>query len=171
MRNILIYFTQNLSSCRYVIACVHAELLQLYPALCDPMGHAPLGSSVHGILQQEYWSGLPCPPPGDPPDPGIQPQCPALAGGFFTTEPPGKQYTTTNGGLRPHNAQSQHLSQRLSLAVPSRAATRGRPRPHRAHSQSRHHKAWKRAAGAPGRCSPSLERRRAKDSGAVRSAK
>ena len=34
---------------------------------------------------QEYWSGLPCPPPGDLPDPGIKPGSPALVGGFFTT--------------------------------------------------------------------------------------
>ena len=33
---------------------------------------------------------MPCPPPGDLPDPGIEPASPALAGGFFTTEPPGK---------------------------------------------------------------------------------
>ena len=32
----------------------------------------PTGSSVHGILQQEYWSGLPCPPPGDLPDRGMK---------------------------------------------------------------------------------------------------
>ena len=38
--------------------------------------------------RQEYWSRLPCPPPGDLPDPGIKPKSfalPALAGGFFTT--------------------------------------------------------------------------------------
>ena len=38
--------------------------------------------------RQEYWSGLPSPPPGDLPDPGIEPTSltsPALAGGFFTT--------------------------------------------------------------------------------------
>ena len=43
--------------------------------------------------RQEYWSGLPCPSPGDLPDPGIEhvfPVSPELAGGFFTTEPPGK---------------------------------------------------------------------------------
>ena len=43
--------------------------------------------------RQEYWSGLPFPTPGDLPDPGIKltsPASPALAGGFFTTEPPGK---------------------------------------------------------------------------------
>ena len=43
------------------------------------------GSSVRGISQQEYWSGLPFSPPGDLPDPGIQPKSPALADGFFTT--------------------------------------------------------------------------------------
>ena len=40
--------------------------------------------------RQEYWSGLPFPPPGDLPNPRTEPVSPALAGGFFTTEPPGK---------------------------------------------------------------------------------
>ena len=40
--------------------------------------------------KQEYWSGLLYPPPGDLPNPGIKPRPPALAGGFFTNEPPGK---------------------------------------------------------------------------------
>ena len=46
------------------------------------------GSSVHGFFKQEYWSGLPCPPPGDLPDPGIKTvflMSPALTGVFFTT--------------------------------------------------------------------------------------
>ena len=46
-----------------------------------------------GFFRQEYWSGLPCPPPGDLPDPWIEPaslMSPALAGEFFTIEPPGK---------------------------------------------------------------------------------
>ena len=43
-----------------------------------------------GFSRQEYWSGLPCPPPGDLPDPGIESASSALAGGFFTIEPPGK---------------------------------------------------------------------------------
>ena len=41
-----------------------------------------------GFSRQEYWSGLPCPPPEDLPDPGIEPASlvsPALAGSFFTT--------------------------------------------------------------------------------------
>ena len=43
-----------------------------------------------GFLRQEYWSGLPFPSPGDLPDPGIEPASPGLAGGFLTTELPGK---------------------------------------------------------------------------------
>ena len=41
-----------------------------------------------GFSRQQYWNGLPCPPPGDLPDPGIKPASltfPALAGRFFTT--------------------------------------------------------------------------------------
>ena len=43
-----------------------------------------------GFPRHEYWSGLPFPPPGDLPDPGIEPTSPVLADEFFTTEPPGK---------------------------------------------------------------------------------
>ena len=53
----------------------------------------PSGSSVHGILQARYWSELPFSTPGNLPDPRVKPKSsvsPALAGGFFTTVPPGK---------------------------------------------------------------------------------
>ena len=46
-----------------------------------------------GFSRQKYWSGLPCPPPGDLPDPGIKPGSPAtpvLPGKFFTMGPPEK---------------------------------------------------------------------------------
>ena len=50
-----------------------------------------------GFPRHEYWSGLPFPPPGDLSDPGIEPVSPALAGGFFNTEPSGKlSMTWTN---------------------------------------------------------------------------
>jgi len=45
------------------------------------------------FTRQEYWSGLPIPSPGNLPNPGIKSTClvsPALAGGFFTAEPPGE---------------------------------------------------------------------------------
>ena len=65
-----------------------AKSLQLCPTLCDPMDCSPPGSSVHGILQARVLEWVACPPPGDLPDPGIEPSSlvsPALAGGFFTT--------------------------------------------------------------------------------------
>ena len=46
-----------------------------------------------GFSRQEYWSGFPCPPPGDFPNPGIKPaplMSPALAGGFLPLVPPEK---------------------------------------------------------------------------------
>ena len=68
--------------------CVRAQSLQSCPTLCDPLDYSPPGSSVHGSSTQEYWSGLPCPPAGDLPDPGVIPaslMSPALAAVFFTT--------------------------------------------------------------------------------------
>ena len=58
----------------------------------------PPGPMSVGLSRQEYWSGLPFPPPGDLPGPGIElvsSASPALAGGFFTTEPSGKSFVIT----------------------------------------------------------------------------
>ena len=49
----------------------------------------PWDFSVHAISQAEYWKGLEFPSSGHLPDPGIEPESPALAGGFFPTETPG----------------------------------------------------------------------------------
>ena len=43
-----------------------------------------------GFPRQEYWSSLPFPSPGNLPNSGIKPTSPALAGGFFIAEAPGK---------------------------------------------------------------------------------
>ena len=67
----------------------------LQPTLMTPWtiaGQAPLSM---GFSRQEYWGGLPFPSPGDLPDPGIEPMCPALAGRLFTSEPPGKPGLTS----------------------------------------------------------------------------
>ena len=50
----------------------------------------PPGSSVHGILQQEYQSGLSFPLPRDLSDPGTEPRCSALQADSLLSEPPGK---------------------------------------------------------------------------------
>ena len=43
-----------------------------------------------GFSRKEYWSGLPFPSPGSPPNPGIKPRCPALQPDALPSEPPGK---------------------------------------------------------------------------------
>ena len=58
---------------KYHSACVHAQLLHLCLTLCDPMDCSLPGSSFHGFSRQKYWSGVPCPPLSDLPDPGIKP--------------------------------------------------------------------------------------------------
>ena len=64
---------------------VHFSRVQLFETLRTVAHQAPLSM---GFSMQECWSGLPCPPPGDLPDPGIKPASlvsPALAGRFFAT--------------------------------------------------------------------------------------
>ena len=46
-----------------------------------------------GFPRQEYWNGLPCPSAGHLLNPGIEPACPQLAGGFSTAEPRGQPMT------------------------------------------------------------------------------
>ena len=80
----------NLGAKKYIRLrmCMHAKSPQSCLTLYDPMDCSPTGSSVIGFSRQEYWSGLPCPPPGDLPNPGIKPMSPAApawAGVFFTT--------------------------------------------------------------------------------------
>ena len=53
-----------------------------------------------GFFRQECWSGLSFPSPGDLPSPGNEPESPALAGRFFTTEPPRKPGTWEQNGVK-----------------------------------------------------------------------
>ena len=46
-----------------------------------------------GFSRQEYWRWLPCPPPGDLPNPGIEPKSPALQADSLPSESPGKPHT------------------------------------------------------------------------------
>ena len=66
---------------------------QWYLTLCSPTDCSPPGSSVHGIFQARILEPVAFPVPEDLPNPGTEPMSlvpPALASGFFTTEPPGK---------------------------------------------------------------------------------
>ena len=78
---------QMLANNNYVQMLSHVQLFET-PRTLDRQAPLSLGFS-----RQEYWSGMPFPPPGDLPDPGIIPMSlasPVLADGFFTAEPPGK---------------------------------------------------------------------------------
>ena len=68
-------------------ACVLSRFshVRLFATLWTGARQVPLSM---GFSRQEYWGGLLCPPPGDLPDPWVEPvslTSPALAGGFFTT--------------------------------------------------------------------------------------
>ena len=84
--------------------CVHVKLLQSCPTLYDPVNCQLLCG--RGFSRQEYWSGLPCPSPGDHSHPGIELMpltSPALAGGFFTTS------TTLEASLMCRTSDKSHL--------------------------------------------------------------
>ena len=76
-----------------------------------------------GFSRQEYWSGAAMPSSRDLPDTGIKPTFPALAGGFFTTEPPGTCLASSNSfeAVRPaRTCLQEHViasQQRLPLPL------------------------------------------------------
>ena len=77
---------------------IHFSQVRFFATLWTVAHQAPLPMR---FSRQEHWSGLSCPPPGNLPDPGIEPMSLtslALAGGFFTTsatwEAAGMDYTT-----------------------------------------------------------------------------
>ena len=69
---------------------VHCELLSHVQLFGIPWTVACQPPLSMGFSRQEYWSGLPFPPPGDLPDPGIEPESPALQADALPSEPPGK---------------------------------------------------------------------------------
>ena len=77
---------QSCDDATLFLACVLSRfsriLLFVTPMDCSPPGSSPLSM---GFSRQEYWSGLPSPPPGGLPNPRIKSTSPALAGGFFAT--------------------------------------------------------------------------------------
>ena len=85
--------------------------IQWHTVLCAVLSHSVVSDSVTswtvthqaplsiGFSRQEYWSGLPCPPPGDLPDPGIKSRSPALQADSLPAEPQGKPKNTGVGSL------------------------------------------------------------------------
>ena len=67
--------TQRLCPNETMCVCQSLSRVQLFATPWTVAHRAPLSM---GFSRQEYWSGLSCPPPGDLPDPGIEPRSPAL---------------------------------------------------------------------------------------------
>ena len=80
-------------------AVVVVQLLGVSDCFAAPWTVACQAPLSIGFPRQDYWSGLPFASPGDLPDPGIEPESPALAGGFFTDEPHGTVQVVKNGRL------------------------------------------------------------------------
>ena len=85
---IYIYIYIHTHTHTHTYACVHAKSLQLCPTL-QVHGLQPNRLLCpQGFYRQEYQNGLPCPPPEDLSDPGIEPlslMSPALVGGLLTS--------------------------------------------------------------------------------------
>ena len=116
-------FEELARSPSYRLLCVPAKLLS-HVRLCETLWTLAHQASVsQGFSRQEYWSGLPCFPPGDLPNPGIQPMSlmsPALAGGFFTTRATWWRVWASLSSTRYHPVLSllacQHCLQKRMIA-------------------------------------------------------
>ena len=76
------------------------SVAQSCPTLWDPMDCKPARLLCPwGFSRQEYWSGLPCPPAGNLPNPGIESKSSALQVDSLLSEPPGKPKNTGVGRL------------------------------------------------------------------------
>ena len=91
-------FFLNVCVCVCVCARAHAlshfSCVPLFVTLWTIVCQAPLSM---GFSRQEYWSGSPCPPPGDLPDPGAEPGSPALQADSLPSEPPGETLSLSQG--------------------------------------------------------------------------
>ena len=120
----LVFCKSHIFSC--VCLCVCSAVsnsvclwIQLCPTLCEcvqlcailryPTDCSLPGFSVHRFFQAR--SRLPFPIPGDLPYPGIQPESPALAGGFFTTESPGKPFLDFSLTCKNYNRTDSEMKQ------------------------------------------------------------
>ena len=74
--------------CSFICKCAYYfSHVQLFESSWTVAHQAPLSMA---FSRQTYWSGLPCSPPRDVPNPGIEPRSPALQVDSLSSEPPGK---------------------------------------------------------------------------------
>ena len=105
--------------CMYIYICYAVFNNSVFNYL-QPHGLQPARLlCTRGFSRQDHWSGLPCPPPGDLPNPGIKPRSPALWVDSLPTKPPGKLKNTGVGSLSPLQRifLTQELKQGLLKAI------------------------------------------------------
>ena len=73
-----------------MLLCVCVQSLSCVQLFVTPWTAACQAPLPMRFSRKDYWSGLPCPPPEDLPNPGIEPGSPAFQVDSFTIEPPGK---------------------------------------------------------------------------------
>ena len=78
--------------------------VQLFAMLWTVVHQAPL---CMGFSRQEYWSGWPCPPLRNLPDPGMEPRSPALQADSLLSEPPGKPHDGLSCNQQSHVEEHQ----------------------------------------------------------------
>ena len=100
------------SICGVHVCVLHFRCLQLCASLWIIACQTPL---FMGFSRQEYWSGLPCPPPADLPNPGIQPRSPVLQVDSLLPEPPEKSMNAGVGSLS--LPQGIFLTQKLNWGL------------------------------------------------------
>ena len=81
------------------VVCMALSHLVVSVSFVTPWTVARQAPLSMGFSRQEYWSGLPCPPPADLPNPGIEPRTPALQVDSLLSKPPGKPKKTGVGSL------------------------------------------------------------------------
>ena len=98
------------------VSCIGGKVLY-----CESKSHSVLSDSLrpHRLYSlwnsSEYWGGLPCPPPGDLPNPGTEPRSPTLQVDSLPAEPPGKPKYTGVASL--YLLQSIFLTQELNQGL------------------------------------------------------
>ena len=92
-------------------ACVLSRFSCVW--LCDAVDCGPPGSSFLGFSRQEYWSGLPCSPPGDMLNPGIKPTSPASTAFQADSLPLSYQ----GSPIMQHSNQQFHISQTMDHTI------------------------------------------------------
>ena len=85
-----------------ITLCLKQVLVpQLCPTLCNPVNYSLPGSSVHRILQQDYWSEYLFPSPRDLPNPGIEPRSPVFQAISLLSESLGKPLLVMSNSVTP----------------------------------------------------------------------